>query len=106
MSGITQSSQEQSNQMVSRLTDATEKMGAFLDNTIVSLSSSVQNSMKSITDDVSSKQADLIALQEDTTMQTKKLLEAFNAGLDRLEKMNEYIKRKVLIIYILFKAQL
>ena len=47
--------------------------------------------MKSITDDVSSKQADLIALQEDTTTQTKKLLEAFNAGLDRLEKMNEYI---------------
>ena len=91
MSGITQSSQEQSNQMVAKLADATEKMGTFLDNTIVSLSSSVQNSMKSITDDVSSKQADLIALQEDTTTQTKKLLEAFNAGLDRLEKMNEYI---------------
>ncbi len=91
MSGLTQSSQEQSNQMVAKLADATEKMGAFLDNTIVSLSSSVQNSMKSITDDVSSKQADLIALQEDTTTQTKKLLESFNAGLDRLEKMNEYI---------------
>ena len=91
MSGITQSSQEQSNQMVAKLADATEKMGSFLDNTIISLSSSVQNSMKSITDDVSSKQADLIALQEETTTQTKKLLEAFNAGLDRLEKMNEYI---------------
>jgi len=91
MSGLTQSSQEQSSQMVAKLADATEKMGTFLDNTIVSLSSSVQNSMKSITDDVSSKQADLIALQEDTTTQTKKLLEAFNAGLDRLEKMNEYI---------------
>lgn len=91
MSGITQSSQEQSNQMVSKLADTAERMGAFLDNTIASLSFSVQNSMKSITDDVSSKQADLIALQEDTTTQTKKLLEAFNAGLDRLEKMNEYI---------------
>lgn len=91
MSGLTQSSKEQSSQMVAKLADATEKMGTFLDNTIVSLSSSVQNSMKSITDDVSSKQADLIALQEDTTTQTKKLLEAFNAGLDRLEKMNEYI---------------
>lgn len=91
MSGLTQSSQEQSNQMVAKLADATEKMGTFLDNTIASLSSSVRNSMKSITDDVSGKQADLIALQEDTTTQTKKLLEAFNAGLDRLEKMNEYI---------------
>ena len=47
--------------------------------------------MKSITDDVNNKQADLIALQEDTTSQTKKLLETFNTGLDRLEKMNEYI---------------
>ena len=91
MSGITQSSQEQSNQMVAKLVDATEKMGSFLNNTIVSLSSSVENSMKSITDDVSSKQADLIALQEDTTSQTKKLLETFNFGLERLEKMNEYI---------------
>ena len=47
--------------------------------------------MKSITEDVSNKQADLIALQEDTTTHTKKLLEAFNEGLDRLEKMNEYV---------------
>ena len=91
MNGITQSSQEQSNQMIAKLSDAAEKMGSFLDNTISSLSSSVQNSMKSITDDVTSKQADLIALQEDTTSQTKKLLEAFNVGLERLEKMNEYV---------------
>ena len=91
MNSITQSSQEQSNQMVAKLTDATEKLGSFLDSTIINLSSSVQNSMKSITDDVNSKQADLLALQEDTTSQTKKLLEVFNSGLDRLEKMNEYV---------------
>ncbi len=91
MSGLTQSSQEQTGQMVSKLADAAEKMGTFLSGTIATLSSSVQQSVKSITDDVNNKQADLIALQEDTTAQTKKLLEAFNAGLDRLEKMNEYI---------------
>lgn len=91
MNNITQASQEQSNQMVVKLTDATEKLGTFLDNTIVNLSSSVQTSMKSITDDVNSKQADLLALQENTTSQTKKLLETFNDGLDRLEKMNEYV---------------
>lgn len=91
MSGISQSSQEQSNQMVSKLADAAEKMGTFLSGTISTLSSSVQQSVKSITDDVNNKQADLIALQEDTTSQTKKLLESFNTGLDRLEKMNEYI---------------
>lgn len=91
MSGISQSSQEQSNQMVSKLADAAEKMGTFLTGTISSLSSSVQQSVKNITDDVNSKQADLIALQEDTTTQTKKLLEAFNEGLERLERMNDYI---------------
>lgn len=91
MSGISQSSQEQSNQMVSKLADAAEKMGTFLSGTISTLSSSVQQSVKSITDDVNNKQADLIALLEDTTSQTKKLLETFNTGLDRLEKMNEYI---------------
>lgn len=91
MTGITQSSQEQSNQMVSKLADAADKMSTFLTGTVTSLSSSVQESVKNITDDVNSKQADLIALQEDTTSQTKKLLEAFNIGLDRLEKMNDYI---------------
>ena len=91
MSGISQSSQEQSNQMVSKLADAAEKMGSFLTGTISTLSSSVQQSVKDITADVNSKQADLIALQEDTTSQTKKLLDSFNTGLDRLEKMNEYV---------------
>lgn len=91
MSGLTQSSQEQTGQMVHKLADAAEKMGIFLSGTIATLSSSVQQSVKNITDDVNSKQADLIALQEDTTAQTKRLLETFNHGLDRLEKMNEYI---------------
>lgn len=91
MSGLTQSSQEQTGRMVNKLADAAEKMGTFLSGTIATLSSSVQQSVKNITDDVNSKQADLITLQENTTTQTKKLLETFNAGLDRLEKMNEYI---------------
>lgn len=91
MSGISQSSQEQSNQMVSKLADAAEKMGTFLTGTISTLSTSVQQSVKNITDNINSKQADLIALQGDTTIQTKKLLENFNIGLERLEKMNEFI---------------
>lgn len=91
MNGITQSTQEQSNQMIAKLSDAAEKMGTFLENTVVNLSSSVQSSMKSITDNISNTQTDLMALQEDTTEQTKKLLELFNEGLDRMEKMNEYV---------------
>lgn len=91
ITGVTQNAQEQSNQMVGKLTEAAEKMGVFLTGTVTSLSSSVQQSIRNISDDVSNKQADLIALQEETTTQTKRLLETFNHGLDRLEKMNEYI---------------
>ncbi|MBO5466934.1 MAG: MotA/TolQ/ExbB proton channel family protein [Prevotella sp.] len=91
MGSITQSSQQQSNEMANKLADAAEKMGTFLNGTITKLSSSVQESIENITADVNNKQADLISLQEDTTAQTRKLLETFNIGLERLEKMNEYI---------------
>lgn len=91
MNTITQSSQQQSNEMVNKLADAAEKMGTFLNGTITNLSTSVQKSIENITTDVNNKQASLISLQEDTTVQTRKLLETFNTGLERLEKMNEYI---------------
>lgn len=91
MGGITQSSQMQNEQMVNKLGEAAEKMGTYLTETTASLSSSVQQSIKNISDDANSKQADLIALQEETTTRTKQLLDTFNIGLDRLEKMNEYI---------------
>ena len=77
--------------MVSKLAEAAEKMGTFLTGTMNTLSTSVTQSVKDITEDVNSKQASLIALQEDTTIQTKKLLDSFNIGLERLEKMNTYI---------------
>ena len=91
MSSITQSSQQSSQDIINKLTSASEQMGKFLNTTIAHISSSVQQSMKDVTDDVTSKQADLLALQEDTTDKTKHLLEAFNKGLERLEKMNEYV---------------
>lgn len=91
MKSMNQSSQQQSNEMVSKLAEAADKMGIFLNNTISSLSSSVQDSMLSLTSNINSKQADLISLQEDTTAETRKLLESFNQGLERLEKMNGYI---------------
>lgn len=91
MSHITQSSQQQSNEMVGRLSDAADKMSEFLNKTISSISLSLQNSISNIASDISSKQADLIALQDDTTVQTRKLLDSFSMSIDRLEKMNEYI---------------
>lgn len=91
MANITQSSQQSSQDIINKLSSASEKIGEFLNSTISQISSSMVQSMKNVTDDVTSKQTDLLALQEDTTDRTKKLLETFNQGLDRLEKMNEYI---------------
>ncbi|MGM9759666.1 MAG: hypothetical protein ACI30I_06065 [Parabacteroides sp.] len=87
MNGITQSSQEQSNQMVSKLAAATDQLSQFLNGTVSNMTLSV----KSITDNVADKQSTLIALQEDTTLQTNKLLDAFNQAIDRMEQMNERI---------------
>ena len=91
MANITQSSQQSSQDIINKLSSASEKMGEFLNATVSQISTSVVQSMKNVTDDVTSKQTDLLALQEDTTERTKKLLETFNQGLDRLEKMNEYV---------------
>lgn len=91
MSTMTKNSEQSSNEMVSKLAAAADQMGQFLNGTVSGLSSGMQDAVKSMTDDLSSKQADLIALQEDSIIQTKKLLDSFNVGLERLGRMNEYI---------------
>lgn len=91
MDGLTQNSQDQTNEMVSKFALAAEQMGDFLRETVTSLSGSVQESVKGITDDIIDKQGELIALQSDTMAHTKLLLESFNVALQRLEKMNDYI---------------
>lgn len=91
MTGITQTTQEQNNLMVGNMATASEKMGTFLNDTVTTLSSTMQESVKNIADEVNNKQADLIALQEETTQETRKLLETFNQGLERLERINEHI---------------
>ena len=91
MDGLTQNSQDQTNEMVSKFALAAEQMGDFLRETVTSLSGSVQESVKGITDDIIDKQGELIALQSDTMAHTKLLLENFNVALQRLEKMNDYI---------------
>lgn len=91
MNGISTTSQEQNTHMVNKLMETTERMNSYMRETMQNMSSSMQSTMSSITSDVHQKQSSLIALQEDTISQTKVLLETFNKGLERLEKMNEYI---------------
>lgn len=91
MTSLTQTSEQSSQEMITKLSAASEQMGTFLNGVMANVSESVQSSMKSITDDISDKQTDLMALQESTMSETEKLLAQFNTGLERLEKMNEYI---------------
>lgn len=91
MSTLTQSSEQSSQEMVSKLAVASEQMGQFLSSTLGQLSLSVKDSIQGITEDVANKQSDLLALQEDTVGETEKLLNTFNQGLERMERMNEYI---------------
>lgn len=92
MTNITQSSAQSSQDVVNKLSAAAGQMGTFLNSTMAKISESVTGSMKNITEDVTNKQTDLLALQEDTTQKTEKLLDSFNVSLDKLEKMNEYVK--------------
>lgn len=55
------------------------------------VTSNMRQSISGLADDVTSKQADLIALQEDTTTETKKLLDVFNHGLERMAQLNDNI---------------
>ncbi len=91
MSEITTSSQMSSNEIVSRLTAASEQMGKFMETSLSQVAANLKSSVQSITDDVTSKQEDLLVLQESTTAETKKLLEVFNAGLERMGQINEAV---------------
>lgn len=55
------------------------------------VTSNMRQSILGLADDMTSKQADLIALQEGTTTETKKLLDVFNHGLERMAQLNDNI---------------
>lgn len=55
------------------------------------VTANMRQSIAGLADDVTSKQTDLLALQEDTTTETKKLLEVFNHGLERMSQLNDNI---------------
>ena len=91
ITSLTQTSEQSSQEMMNKMTAASEQIGTILNGMMSDISTSVKTSMQSITDDISDKQAGLMALQESTITETEKLLERFNIGLERLEKMNEHI---------------
>ena len=91
ISSLTQTSEQTSQEMMNRMTSASEQIGTILNGMMNDVSTSVKSSMQSITDDISDKQASLMALQESTIKETEKLLQRFNIGLEQVEKMNEHV---------------
>lgn len=91
VSSLTKTSEQTSQEMMNKMTAASEQVGAILNGLMDDISTSVKSSMQSITDDISEKQTNLLALQQSTMSETEKFLQRFNAGLERLEKMNEHV---------------
>ena len=91
ISSLTQTSEQTSQEMMNKMTAASEQIGTILNGMMSDISKSIKSSMQSITDDISDKQADMIALQDNTMTKTEEMLRRFSIGLERLEKMNEHV---------------
>lgn len=91
MGEMTTTSKVQSEKMMQELTSTVERLGGVLENTVSSVSSNIDSSFSKISENVTNSHSDLIVLQGETTLKTEKLLETFNVGLDRLEKMNAIV---------------
>lgn len=91
IASIAQASEQNSLSMTDKMTAATEQTGTYLNGIMNDISTSVKTSMQNVTEDIRERQAELMALQKDTITETEKLLQRFNTGLERLEKMNEHI---------------
>lgn len=91
MGEMTSTSKVQSEKMMQELTTTVEHLGDILEGTVSSVSSNIDSSFSRISENVANSHTELVVLQEETTAKTEKLLETFNAGLDRLEKMNAIV---------------
>lgn len=91
MGEMTNTSKAQSEKMMHELTTTVERLGGVLEGTVSSVSSNIDSSFSKISENITNSHSDLIVLQGETTSKTEKLLETFNIGLDRLEKMNAIV---------------
>ena len=91
MGEMTNTSKVQSEKMMQELTSTVERLGGILEGTVSSVSSNIDSSFSKISENVTNSHTELVMLQGETTSKTEKLLETFNAGLDRLERMNSIV---------------
>lgn len=91
MGDMTNTSKVQSEKMMQELTSTVERLGGILEGTVSTVASNIDSSFSKISENVTNSQTELVMLQGETTSKTEKLLETFNAGLDRLERMNALV---------------
>lgn len=74
MSNITQSSEQSSKELIEKVAKSTADMSSFMQATMEKVSGVMQTSVQSMSDDIVGKQTDLLALQEGTTAEVKKVV--------------------------------
>lgn len=74
MSHITQSSEQSSKDLIEKMTKSSSEMTASLQGTMDKISVMMQTSVQTMSSDLAGKQTDLLALQEGTTSEVKKII--------------------------------
>lgn len=80
MNNITQSSEQTSNDLIEKVAKSTSDMSSFMHQTMEQLAGVMQTSVQSMSDDIAGKQTDLLALQEGTTSEVKKVVAQLSAS--------------------------
>lgn len=71
--------------MLENANEATERMNKHFDQSVATISETVQESIKNIIEDINNKQVDMLALQDDISNNTKEVLNEFTTGLETLK---------------------
>jgi hypothetical protein len=80
MNNITQSSEQSSNDLIEKVAKSTSDMSSFMHKTMEQLAGVMQTSVQAMSDDIASQQTDLLALQEGTTTEVKKVVAQLSAS--------------------------
>lgn len=80
MNNITQSSERSSNDLIEKVAKSTSDMSSFMHQTMEQLAGVMQTSVQAMSDDIASQQTDLLALQEGTTSEVKKVVAQLSAS--------------------------
>ncbi len=80
MNNITQSSEQTSNDLIEKVAKSTSDMSSFMHQTMEQLAGVMQTSVQSMSDDIAGKQTDLLALQEGTTSEVRKVVAQLSAS--------------------------